>query len=135
MTDTQNAMEELPEERCWALLDAAEVGRLAVVVDSAPDIFPVNHVVVGRSVVWRTAAGTKLFAAEGDEVAYEVDGTDDEGRAWSVVAKGVAQEVDDEVVAEAATRALHPWLDSEKQHVLAVVRPSVTGRRFRVAAS
>ena len=56
-----------------------------------------NHVVDGSSVVFRTAEGTKLDAANGRRVAFEIDGTDGgadggagdgSGRAWSVVVKG-----------------------------------------------
>lgn len=129
MTDTRVAMEELEPGSCWALLAAAEVGRLAVVVDSAPDVFPVNHAVLGDRVLFRTAAGTKLFAAVGRDVAFEVDGFDG-STAWSVVAKGVAEEVLDENGQRVADERLEPWLDSEKQHVLALRVETVTGRRF-----
>lgn len=129
MTGTHAAMEELEPATCWALLAAAEVGRLAVVVDSAPDVFPVNHAVLGERVLLRTAAGTKLFASLGRDVAFEVDG-DDGAAAWSVVAKGVAEEVLDEQGRSVADMRLDPWLDSDKQHVLAIRVETITGRRF-----
>ena len=131
MTGTHAAMEELEQGTCWALLAAAEVGRLAVVVDSAPDVFPVNHAVLDQRVLMRTAAGTKLFASLGRDVAFEVDGLEG-ATAWSVVAKGVAEEVLDEEGRRVADERLDPWLDSDTQHVLAIRVDSITGRRFPV---
>ena len=48
-------MIELDESACWALLRSAEVGRLAVVVNHRPEIFPINLVVDHATVVFRTA--------------------------------------------------------------------------------
>jgi nitroimidazol reductase NimA-like FMN-containing flavoprotein (pyridoxamine 5'-phosphate oxidase superfamily) len=129
--DTRSQVEELDPEQCWTLLSQAPIGRLAVVVDAGPEIFPVNHVVDPGRVLFRTAAGTKLFAAVGRDVAFEVDGVDTgSGQAWSVVAKGVAEEVDDAASLAGLDDRLVPWLDSEKPHVLVLERPTVTGRRF-----
>lgn len=131
MPETRDGVEELETGTCWALLAAAEVARLAVVVDSAPEVFPVNHAVLGQRVLIRTAAGTKLFAAVDRDVVVEVDGVD-AGRAWSVVAKGTAVEVEDEAGLRAADDRLDVWLPTRKDHVLAVDVTSVTGRRFPV---
>lgn len=84
----------LDGSECWALLRDAVVGRLAVIVDGAPDIFPINHVVDHGSIVFRTADGTKLAGASGRRVAFEVDGYDASSRqAWSVVVRGTAHEI------------------------------------------
>jgi nitroimidazol reductase NimA-like FMN-containing flavoprotein (pyridoxamine 5'-phosphate oxidase superfamily) len=124
-------VQELEARECWSLLAAAEVGRLALSVDGSPEIFPVNHAVDGQRVLVRTAAGTKLFAAVGRDVALEVDGVDD-GTAWSVVAKGVGAEVLDPAGLQRAEELLDPWLESEKRHVLEIVVEVVTGRRFPI---
>ncbi|WP_431843092.1 pyridoxamine 5'-phosphate oxidase family protein [Calidifontibacter indicus] len=58
----------------WLLLRSAAVGRLAVVVDGLPDIFPVNHPVDHGTILFRTAQGTKLDAASGHAVAFETTG-------------------------------------------------------------
>ena len=65
---------ELDESACWGLLRSAEVGRLAVVVNHRPEIFPINFVVDHATVVFRTAGGTKLEWGAGRDVAFEVDG-------------------------------------------------------------
>lgn len=127
---------ELSTAESWALLRGSEVGRLAVVVDGRPDIFPVNHVVDHGSVVIRTAAGTKLAGAAGQQVAFEVDGYDARtARAWSVVLKGEAQHVQRlyEMI-EVIELPLFPWHATPKPHFLRIEPESITGRRFEVAA-
>ncbi len=119
----------------WELLRAETVGRLAVVRDGAPDIFPVNYVVDHGSVVIRTAAGTKHDAARSNAVAFEVDGHDAQsGDAWSVVARGRAGEVYDvDEVIELMKLPLFPVAGGSKPHFLRVVVESLSGRRFTAA--
>src|SRR4051812_375805 len=128
-------IEVLSESECLALLRSVEVGRLAVAIKNVPDIFPINFVMDGDQVVFRTAEGTKLAAALlGLGVAFEVDGYDaDVGVAWSVVVKGYAIEIEQmyELFA-AADLPLFPWHAGSK-HRFVRIRPSeVTGRRFVV---
>lgn len=119
----------------WELMRGAVIGRLAVLHDGAPDIFPVNFVVEHGTVVLRTAAGTKYDAARNHPVAFEVDGYDVEsGEAWSVVARGHAVEVRDvdESIA-ILDLPLDPWQKGPKPHLLRLVPVSLTGRRFPVS--
>ena len=46
-------VEDLSADDCWELLRADGVGRLAVVVDGEPDVFPVNYVVDRATIVFR----------------------------------------------------------------------------------
>jgi uncharacterized protein len=75
------------------LLARAEVGRLAVAVHGDPEIFPVNFVIDNRTVLFRTAEGTKLASiAVSARVAFEVDGFDTAtGEAWSFVVRGTPE--------------------------------------------
>ncbi len=134
-TDARNGMEILDQDTCWELLGSAPVGRLAISIQNHPDIFPVNHVVDGHEVVFRTAEGTKLAAALlGASVAYEVDGYDPAaGEAWSVVVKGRAMELDRLLdVLHAEDLPLYPWNASYKPRFVRIVPDEVTGRRFHV---
>jgi uncharacterized protein len=126
---------ELDESACWGLLRSAEVGRLAVVVNHRPEIFPINFVVDHATVVFRTAAGTKLDWGAGRDVAFEVDGYEpDSGVAWSVVVKGLAREVKGMYEAlDALELPLFPWHTSAKPHIIRIEPDQVTGRRFKVA--
>ena len=125
----------LDESACWALLRTAEVGRLAIVVNHRPEIFPLNFVVDHATVVFRTAEGTKLDWGAGKDVAFEVDGYEpDTGEAWSVVVKGLAREVKKMHEAlEALELPLFPWHGSSKPHIVRIEPDAITGRRFRVA--
>jgi uncharacterized protein len=134
-TEPKDLMTELDESACWALLRSAEVGRLAIVVDRRPEIFPINHVVDRATVVFRTAEGTKLDWSAGRDVAFEVDGYEPEvGEAWSVVVKGRAREIKQMYEAlDALELPLFPWFESSKPHIVRIEPEQITGRRFRVA--
>lgn len=122
----------LAEHESWHLLREVAVGRLAVVVDGEPDVFPVNHVVDHGTLVFRTGQGTKLAAAAGQPVAFEVDGYDPvSGEAWSVVVKGRAREVSQMYdVLDALQLPGFAWHSEPKPHLVRIEPTSVTGRRF-----
>jgi len=126
---------ELPADECWRLLRSADVGRLAVSIANFPDIFPVNYVVDGETIVFRTAAGTKLAASVlGRGIAFEIDGYDaTAGDAWSVVAKGEAREIEHMVdYFDAEDLPLFPWHASPKPNFVRIEPTELTGRRFHV---
>jgi len=104
------------------------VGRLAVLVDDHPDIFPVNYVVDGGTVVFRTAVGLKWTAvAAHPGVAFEADGYAADSRtAWSVVVKGHADQVSKSDLLDTAALPLYPWHGEPKGRF---VRVSAAERR------
>ncbi len=122
----------LPESECWQLLSSAPLGRLVTVADGTPEIFPVNFVVQRRTVLFRTAEGTKLVSsAINKQVLFEAD---DYGAAagWSVILKGVSRSLHtDEEIEEAEQAQLLPWTATVKEHYVRVRPTRVTGRRFR----
>lgn len=129
--------EALSATRCWELLWATSVGRLAIDVCGQPDIFPINYAVDGGTLVFRTRAGTKLAGVVlGQYVALEIDGVDPITRtAWSVVVKGTAREVTS--VAERAAAELlplTPWVTELTPEFVRIEPELVTGRRFTVLA-
>ncbi len=134
-TDREHGMEELSAAECWRLLRTHEVGRLAVSITDHPDIFPINYVVDGEGVVFRTGPGTKLAAAVlGKGVAFEIDGYDPiAGEAWSVVAKGRARQIEHMIeYFQADELPLFPWHASPKPDIVRIEPGDVTGRRFHV---
>ena len=92
-----NRIEELTRSECFGLLAAGSLGRVAVVDDYGPVIFPVNFVLDRHTIVFRTEPGTKPQAARrGSRVCFEADGADAAGRAgWSVIVRGEITEVTD----------------------------------------
>jgi N6-adenosine-specific RNA methylase IME4 len=130
-------VENLEHHDCWALLRTVSVGRLAVLTDGHPDIFPINYTVDSGTLVFRTGEGTKLAAASGGaQVALEADGVDAEtGLAWSVVAKGTAEVVTGtEHVLDTAALYLFPWQAGHKDAFIRITPATLTGRRFKVTA-
>lgn len=128
-------MQELDLAECWRLLRHEAVGRLAVSIGDYPDIFPINYVVDGGTIVFRTGAGTKLAAAVlGKGVAFEVDGYDPiGGEAWSVVVKGRAREIEHMLeYFQAEELPLFPWHASPKPDMVRIEPDVTTGRRFHV---
>jgi hypothetical protein len=124
----------LTEDDCWSLLESHSVARLAVDIGGQPDIFPINYIVDAKTIVFRTAAGTKLAGAVlSRHVAIEIDGLDDDGSVWSVVVKGTANEIEGMTERWAADDLpLYPWIASEKPSFVRVEPRLTTGRRFHV---
>ncbi|MCT9868234.1 pyridoxamine 5'-phosphate oxidase family protein [Paenarthrobacter aurescens] len=129
--------EVLETEDCWRLLGETTIGRLSVIVNGHPDIFPVNFAVDNKTIVFRTGPGTKQWAMEDDAVvAIETDSVSAEfGIAWSVVVKGGVEEAGSEGPRlDEIRRALFPWQGVGQDHLFRIVPDSVTGRRFDLSA-
>jgi nitroimidazol reductase NimA-like FMN-containing flavoprotein (pyridoxamine 5'-phosphate oxidase superfamily) len=125
----------LSAHECWQLLARMTLGRLVTAVDGRPEIFPVNYVVQRKTILFRTAGGTKLVStAINNNVVFEVD-DHNVAEGWSVIIKGTARSVrNDDDIAEAERAHLLPWTDSEKSHYVRVLPDSVTGRRFQFSS-
>ncbi|KZS56531.1 pyridoxamine 5'-phosphate oxidase family protein [Mycobacterium ostraviense] len=132
MSGTSEVITILPVSECWELLKSVTLGRLVTSVDGRPQIFPVNFVVQRRTILFRTAEGTKLVsAAMNNQVLFEVDDhTAVEG--WSVIIQGRARSLrSDEEIEEADRAQLLTWIATEKKHYVRILPDLVTGRRFR----
>ncbi|MFE6760976.1 helix-turn-helix domain-containing protein [Streptomyces sp. NPDC057689] len=130
-------MTELGETECWALLDDHGVGRIAMTGKDGPEVFPVNYQVVGRKVVFMTAAGSHLArtAATGAEVAFELDRLDEAfSQGWSVLAVGPVREVPDGPESAELLDAVHstPWAGEGRETLVILSPDRVTGRRIVV---
>ncbi len=132
---SESPTEILSAEDCWKYLQASYIGRLAVINGAAPEIFPVNFMVVGETIVFRTAPGTKLRALlAGAAVAFEADGLNAYStEVWSVVVKGQPGPF------EGSPGSLHeagpdrePWQAGLKEHLVQISPVEVSGRRFAV---
>lgn len=122
-------------DECWELLANDAVGRLALVVDGHPEIFPVNYALDRRSIVFRTAAGTKLWVASSERpAALEIDGYDPHTEeAWSVVVRGDTALIEDQAEKDAVDAlSLEPWQPGNKDHYIRLSARALTGRRFKV---
>jgi nitroimidazol reductase NimA-like FMN-containing flavoprotein (pyridoxamine 5'-phosphate oxidase superfamily) len=135
MTTGNRFYQELSVDECLQLLGAHNFGRIAVIVDGHPIVFPVNYALDGDTVVFRTDPGTKLSGAALGRVAFEIDGVDQPTRTgWSVIVQGVGNDVSSTLDARSERlRALEvePWVPGEHAHWIGILAQSVTGRRLR----
>lgn len=121
----------LDEDASWRLLSSVALGRFVTTVGTRLEIFPVNFVVLHRTVLFRTAPGTKLAASlMSDRVLFEADDhTVING--WSVIVRGTAEllaEPDDIAAAERAQ--LLPWTATQKWHYVRIRPNEISGRYF-----
>ncbi|GAT09744.1 pyridoxamine 5'-phosphate oxidase family protein [Mycolicibacterium novocastrense] len=132
MSEEKPPGEILPESECWSLLGSVSLGRLVTSADGIPEIFPVNFVVQRKTLLFRTAQGTKLVStAVNRDVLFEAD-DHNVAEGWSVIVRGVARTVhDDDDLEEAKSAQLLPWTAHIKDHYIRVLPRRVTGRRFR----
>ena len=132
MSTTDDGVTILPQHECWDLIAGVTLGRLVTSVDGQPEIFPVNYVVQHRTVLFRTAEGTKLVStAINNRVLFEAD-DHNVAEGWSVIIKGTARSLrTNEQIEEAERAQLLSWTTSEKPHYVRVIPEIVTGRRFR----
>jgi|SRR5690606_17576574 len=126
-------VEHIGVDECWRLLASEPVGRVGVINDSGPEVYPVNHVVDRLTVLFRTDPGCILRAIDrSPAVCFQVDGIDraDE-TGWSVLVKGRGAEVvDPDELGRLATVPLRYWSIGPKAHWVRIEPREVTGRRI-----
>jgi len=123
---------------CFGLLGSEPVGRIGFLAGGEVIILPVNFLVDGQDVVFRTAPGSKLSSIEvGHYVGFEADAYDPATETgWSVLVSGLAEIVDDEAdAARLNALGLRSWGGGAAELVWVRIRPSsVSGRRIPAAA-
>lgn len=128
----ENPVRVLGDDEAWDLLSGVALGRLVTAGGGQVEIFPINFVAQDRSVLFRTAEGTKLFGAVmNDSVLFEADDHTDAG-GWSVVVRGTARVLSTAADVREADRAqLVPWIPTEKLRYVRITPNDVSGRHFR----
>ncbi len=130
-------LEILPFDECMRLLASVPVGRVGFVADGEVMVLPVNHVVDGQDVIFRTAYGSKVSAAEGQDVAaFEADYYNEQTHSgWSVLVNGRAEVIEAEADIQRLSSSLsrlgvHPWSTALRHPFWLRIRPlSVSGRQ------
>jgi transcriptional regulator with XRE-family HTH domain len=122
---------EIGEEECYAHLKLTSVGRVAPGPDAEPFILPVNFIVDGRDIVFRTRQGSAPAGLQG-LVAFQADELIAGPRlGWSVLLIGRAERVTepDEL---SALREIGPtpWPDGDRPVWIRIRPRRVTGRRL-----
>ena len=131
MTENDSPVMFLDTDKGWDLLAGERLGRLAVNSEAGVDIFPINYVVDGESIVFRTAEGTKLSALMAYSlVTFEIDSWD-ETSGYSVVARGHATPItDEEEITQVEALRLKPWVPTVKTTFVRVFISELTARKF-----
>lgn len=131
--------DDLPRERlgvldvakCYRLLATETVGRVVYTDGALPAVAPVNYVLDGHHIIFRTAPLSRLALGVVDQVvAFEVDHLDAEVRTgWSVVVTGIGRPLTDAAeLARADALGLAPWAGGERPLFIAITAGLVTGR-------
>lgn len=126
-------LELLEHAECLRLLGGASIGRVAFTADALPAVRPVNFVLCGNRIVFRTRPGSRLDAAMRNAiVAFEADDYDQVTHTgWCVTTVGQVSMVDDPVqAAELAGLAWLPWTVGARKHYASIVIGAVAGHRI-----
>lgn len=126
------SLEELGRDECLRLLRDHSVGRFAVATPgAAPLVIPVNYVLDGEVVVFRSGSGSKLRSLRGSPVSFELDDIDGvRHTGWSVLVRGMAYEA---TRWESEHLDFEAWAPGDKDHFIRIVPDVITGRRIQHA--
>ena len=127
-------MRELSEEECWERLAGEHFGRLAFLMVDELHLVPINYALDGRSLLFRTAGGNKLFAVVlSHDVVFEIDHvSEQQNLAWSVIVRGFPRLLEEDEAHRAEQVGLRSWVDIRKDSVVEITATSVSGREFRL---
>jgi nitroimidazol reductase NimA-like FMN-containing flavoprotein (pyridoxamine 5'-phosphate oxidase superfamily) len=121
---------ELSMNECDLLLASVHVGRIAVVDDGYPLVFPINFKVdfsSGKSVISIRTRPDNIIDTVGRMVCFEIDGVDASGDGgWSVLVRGVLVETPPDPDLDP-----QPIATENRDAWRLIVPTRITGRRVR----
>ncbi|GGU36329.1 pyridoxamine 5'-phosphate oxidase family protein [Nocardioides albus] len=121
---------EIDRDECLELLGRSEVGRVGLGEPAGPLVLPVNHVMVGEGIVFRTVPRTAIADHVGaGRLSYQVDELGScMSSGWSVLARGTADFVDGPWLEEHDIEP-EPWTDVRRTLFVRITPTQITGRR------
>lgn len=126
---------DIGPDGCVALLTQNHFGRVAVNDGEGPIVLPVNYVLDGDGIVFRSAEGTKVDAAlQQAPASFEIDAIDERTRTgWSVVVRGHLTEISDpDDLARVRRLPLRPFVGGDEARFVRLEAREVSGRRIDV---
>ncbi len=129
-----HALRTLSPVECFDLLGPGGIGRVAFTSAGEIMILPVNFVMTGKSIIFRTAPDTLLAMYADAKVSFEADRLDGalhEG--WSVLVHGHARRVTDEREVRHLEEGTHlePWAAGARDVYVRIVPTQISGRCIR----
>ena len=124
-------LQQLATTECWSLLRSTPVGRVIFTDHALPAALPVNYVISGTSIIFRTSPRSPLAHATEDQVvAFEIDHVDPVSwSGWSVLVVGVAQPVrEGSQMLRATELGLATWAGDGLDLFIRITPGQVTGR-------
>ncbi len=125
---------KLTAEECWERLGTHGIGRIALPLHPGPGVFPVNYLVDGGTVVYRTDRAGAAAPEVDSEVSFQADHIDEHRHdGWSVLIVGNAEHVTDSAAVQhlAEQPGARPWAGGVRELWIRVVPAQVSGRRIR----
>lgn len=131
----ESVLEVLDEQQCRRLLGSRNIGRIAFSSADGTEIFPVNYAADESTIVFRTDGESRLMESLKRRVVFEADDWDPAtGVGWSVVVKGIAEEITrgiDPFATALRTQPVVPLAPGVREVWIAVYPSEITGRRFQ----
>ena len=133
MTES-GTLEDLSREECLDLLGQYQVGRVAVGRgDQSPLVVPVNYVLDGEVIVFRSDPGSKIYEIRRGPASFQVDQIDAlRHTGWSVLVQGIAYEATGH---EVRCVTVEPWVAGPKDRWVRLVPRTISGRRIVLPAA
>jgi nitroimidazol reductase NimA-like FMN-containing flavoprotein (pyridoxamine 5'-phosphate oxidase superfamily) len=130
----ERALRTLSPAECFNLLEPGGIGRVGFTSADGIMMLPVNFVVTGKTIIFRTAPDTLLALYADAQVSFEGDRFDEalhEG--WSVLAQGHAHEVADEREVKHLEDRTHlePWAAGARDVYIRITPTRISGRHIQ----
>jgi uncharacterized protein len=127
--------QSLSWDECLDRLHSSSVGRIAVTHRALPAIVPVNYVVAGSRVIFRTETdGMLARACAGSVVAFEADDVGPEGQSgWSVLVVGLAELLEGSAAVRASEAGLVAAVGGGRDQFVAITIGQLSGRLIELA--
>jgi nitroimidazol reductase NimA-like FMN-containing flavoprotein (pyridoxamine 5'-phosphate oxidase superfamily) len=127
-------LQTLTAAECHDLLSPGGVGRVAFTAADGPVVLPVNYVMAGQTVIFRTAPDTLVAGYLDGPAGFEVDRLDEAvSRGWSVLVTGRAVRVTSEAEVRHLEQhaSVRPWAGGARDVYVRIIPRKITGRRIR----
>jgi transcriptional regulator with XRE-family HTH domain len=127
-------LETLTTQQCREHLASGGVGRLLFVEPGrGPVAIPLNYVMDGDDIIFRTGRQANIADAVRQKVSFDVDHIDDTlSEGWSVLLSGTARIITDPAELQHATAlGIEPWAGGDRDVYVRLSASQITGRRIR----